>query len=77
MIRLDRLNQLLTFSNSSKKLINYFESVNEMLMSITIGTLISDLMKIPIDMLITIFVATVIVLWFITKFISYKQKDNN
>ncbi len=48
-----------------------------MLMSIAIGELISDLMKIPIDMLITIFVATVIVLWFITKFISYKQKDNN
>lgn len=77
MIRLDRLNRSLTFSNSSKKLINYFESVNKMLMSIAIGKLISDLMKIPIDMLITIFVATVIVLWFITKFISYKQKDNN
>lgn len=77
MIRLDRLNRSLTFSNSSKKLINHFESVNKMLMSTAIGKLISDLMKIPIDMLITIFVATVIVLWFITKFISYKQKDNN
>ena len=77
MIRLDRLNKLLTFSNSSKKLINYFESVNKMLMSTVIGELISDLMQIPIDMLILIFVVAVIVLWFIAKFISYRSRDDN
>ena len=88
MTRLDRLNQLLIFSNSSKKPINYFESVNKMLMSIAIGELISDLMKIPIDILISIFgvifgmfviifIAAIIVLWLIAKFISYRPKDDN
>ena len=88
MIRLDRLNRSLTFSNGSKKLINYFESVNKMLMSTAIRELISDLMKIPTDqpiaifglnfgMFVIIFVVAVIVLWFIAKFISYKPKDDN
>lgn len=59
-----------------------------MLMSTVIGKLISDLMKIPIDMLISIFgvifgmfviifIAAIIVLWFIAKFISYRPKDDN
>ena len=48
-----------------------------MLMSTVIGELISDLMQIPIDMLILIFVVAVIVLWFIAKFISYRSRDDN
>lgn len=46
-------------------------------MSAAIGELISDLMKIPTDQLIAIFVVAVIVLWFIAKLISYRSKDDN